>query len=79
MKGRRTELSDAIEVLQYRLIHDKECRLAWRANIAMAIYDTERAVKEPLRQWRNRCAEQAIRYICAGHPDDEMTQLSDLL
>ena len=79
MKGKRQELSDAIEALQHGLIHDKEYRLAWVANIAMAIYDTKQKHGETVHQWRQRCGEQDIKYICAGHPDDETSNFMEAI
>ena len=79
MKGKRPELKDAIEALQHELIHDTEYRDAWKANIAMAIYDTRKPNGETAHKWRQRCAEQAIKFICAGHPDDPTSQFMEAI
>ena len=77
MNGKRPELRDAIEAFQHELIHDTKYRNAWKANIAMAIHDTKRLKKETMHEWRLRCAEQAIKFVCAGHPDDPTSQFME--
>lgn len=71
------DLPDAINTVQHELIHSLEYREMWAANIAMAIYDTKKKVGETAYQWRQRCAEQTIKYICAGNLDDPTTQFME--
>jgi hypothetical protein len=71
------KLDAAINRIQHELIHDDEYRYNWKANIAMAIHDTGRDKSETIHEWRNRCAEQAIKYLCADHPDDPTGQLME--
>lgn len=79
MKGKRPELTDAIEALQYALINGDDYRDTWKANVAMAIYDTKQKKGEAAHEWRNRCAEQFTKYLCAGHPDDPTSQLMEAI
>ena len=68
-----------IETLQKNLIHDEEYRDAWKANVAMAIYDTRKLKGETAHEWRQRCAEQFIKYLCAGHSDDPTSQMMEAI
>ena len=77
MNGKRTDMTDAVEVVQFNLISDSELRDVWNANVAMAIYDTKQKKGETAHEWRQRCAEQFIKYLCAGHPDDPTSQLME--
>jgi len=79
MSGRRPELTDALESIQFWLIEDQGLRDAWKANVAMAIYDTKRKKGELIHEWRQRCAERFIKYLCAGHPDDATSQLMEAI
>ncbi len=72
-----TDTAKACEALQYKLIHDDGYRLGWRANIAMAIFDTKQKKGETAHEWRNRCGEQFIKYFCAGHKDDPTSKLME--
>jgi len=72
-------MKDLIERVQFELIHDSEYRDAWKANIAMAIYDTRKKKGETAHEWRQRCAEQFIKYLCAGHPDDKTSQIMEAI
>ena len=72
-----SDLSKAILTVQYSLIHDDELWQTWRANVAMAIYDTKQKKGETAHTWRNRCGEQFIKYLCAGHKDDPTSQLME--
>ena len=77
MNGKRPDLPDALEAVQFKLISDSEMRDTWKANVAMAIYDTRQKKGETAHEWRQRCAEQFIKYLCAGHPDDPTSQLME--
>jgi len=79
MNGMRATTKDAIEVIQFILINDTEYRDLWTANVAMAIYDTKQKKGETAHEWRQRCAEQFIKYLCAGHPDDPTSQLMEAI
>lgn len=79
MKGYRPKLDDAFEVIQFSLIHDEALRSGWVANIAMAIYDTRQKKGETAHEWRQRCANKFIQYLCAGHPDDETSKLMEAI
>ena len=69
-------LAKSIGSVQSALIHDAEYRETWVANIAMAIYDTQKK-GVTAHEWRQRCAEQFIKYLCAGHPDDPTSQMME--
>ena len=77
MSGRRPDIPNALEAIQFFLIDDSEYRNTWKANVAMAIYDTKQKKGETAYEWRQRCAEQFIKYLCAGHPDDPTSQLME--
>ena len=77
MTGKRPEISSAVERVQFDLINDSDYRDTWQANVAMAIYDTKQKKGESAHSWRNRCAEQFLKYFCAGHPDDPTSQLME--
>lgn len=77
MNGKRTDMTDAVEAVQFNLISDSELRDVWKANVAMAIYDTKQKKGETAHEWRQRCAEQFIKYLCADHPDDPTSQLME--
>jgi len=79
MSGRRPDMPNALEAVQFWLIEDTELRDAWKANVAMAIYDTRQKKGESVHEWRQRCAEQFIKYLCAGHPDDPTSQLMEAI
>jgi len=79
MKGKRPEIKDSIEAIQYALIHDEEYRHVWVCNVAMGIYDTKKKKGETAHEWRQRCAEQFIKYLCAGHPDDPTSQFMEAI
>ena len=79
MNGKRPDMTDAVEAVQFKLISDSEMRDAWKANVAMAIYDTTKKKGETAHVWRQRCAEQFIRYLCAGHPDDPTSQMMEAI
>ena len=53
-----------IESLIESLRTDEGYRESWRANIAMAIYDTRRNTGEPFHVWRNRCADTFLNRLC---------------
>jgi len=74
-----SDLSKEIEVIQHELIHDEDYRHGWRANVAMAIYDTKQKKGETAYEWRNRCGEQFIKYFCAGHKDDPTSQFMEVI
>lgn len=71
------KIAEAVKRVQHELIHNSESRNAWKANIAMAIYDTRRKKSETIHEWRNRCAEQFLKYLCANHPDDPTSRLME--
>lgn len=79
MSGDRTKISVSVEHIQKKLIQDDEYRSIWVANIAMAIYDTRQKKGETAHEWRQRCAEQFIKYLCAGHPDDETSNFMEAI
>ena len=72
-----SDLDKSIEAVQRSLIHDEDYRDTWRANIAMAIYDSKQKKGETTHVWRNRCGEQFIKYFCAGHKDDPTSQIME--
>ena len=76
---KRPETKSAIEAIQFHLIDDSEYRDVWIANVAMAIYDTRQKKGETAHEWRQRCAEQFIKYLCAGHPDDPTSQMMEAI
>ena len=73
------DMSKVIEAIQCLLIHDDDYRDTWRANVAMAIYDTTQKKGETVHEWRNRCGEQFIKYFCAGHKDDPTSQFMEAI
>ena len=79
MNGKRADIPNALEAIQFFLIDDSEYRNTWKANVAMAIYDTKQKKGETGHEWRQRCAEQFIKYLCAGHPDDPTSQLMEAI
>ena len=72
-------MNKAIEKIQFELIHDDEYRDVWKANVAMAICDTRKKKGETAHEWRQRCAEQFIKYFCAGHSDDPTSQFMEAI
>ena len=69
-------IEQSIKSIQYELIHDSEYRDVWIANVAMSIYDTDKK-GVTAHEWRQKCGEQFIKYLCAGHPDDPTSQLME--
>lgn len=47
------------------LVKDSEYRESWKANIAMAIYDTEKPKGMTAHEWRNECAENFLKRLTA--------------
>lgn len=79
MSGKRPDIPNALEAVQFHLIDDTQYRDTWKANVAMAIYDTRQTKGETAHEWRQRCAEQFIKYLCAGHPDDPTSQMMEAI
>jgi len=60
------------------LLSDDDTRAGWRANIAMAIYDTKQEKGETAHEWRQRCAERFLD-ILAMPVESEVMGFGDFL
>ena len=54
-----------IEKLIKALNNDNGYRESWKANIAMAIYDTNKPKVMTAHEWRNECAETFLQRLTA--------------
>jgi hypothetical protein len=59
------------------LLSDEDTRAGWRANIAMAIYDTKHKRGETAHEWRQRCAERFLDIL--ARPAEAVQGFGDFL
>lgn len=69
-----SDLSTEIQAIQHALIHDPDYREAWVANVACAVMDENIGATHEQRQ---KIGERFVTWLCAGHPDDKMSQLME--
>ena len=73
-------LEKEIKAIQSALIHDEDYRQTWIANVACAVM-VEMAETDTVVDWdtRQKIGERFVQFLCAGHPDDSMSQFMEAI